>query len=60
MNANAKATFNALSEEALRIIDDAKRALEAGQSTALARSELQELSRKLAELEDEFEGYCRW
>jgi hypothetical protein len=49
-----------LREKVADIIEDAIRALEAGQSTALARSQLREVSRKLSELEFEYKGGCYW
>lgn len=49
-----------LKEEVTEIIDCAIRALEAGQSTVLARSQLREVGRKLTELEFEFKGGCNW
>jgi len=49
-----------LEREATRIISEAIRALEKGQSTAYARSQLRELSRRLTELEFEYRGGCSW
>ena len=49
-----------LKSEVVEIIDSAIRALEAGQSTALARNQLREVSRRLTELELEYRGGCSW
>ena len=46
--------------EVADIIEDAVKALKAGQSTAYARSRLKEINRRLQELEFEFKGGCVW
>lgn len=49
-----------LQDEVKEIIASALRALENGQSTRLARSQLKEVGRKLKSLEFEFRGGCEW
>lgn len=49
-----------LAEEVTNIVVGAVEALEEGQSTALARSRLKEVSRKLTQLEFEYRGGCSW
>jgi len=49
-----------LKEECADIIESAFRALEAGQSTALAQQQLREVSKRLTDLEFEYKGGCSW
>ena len=50
----------ALVQEVTEIIVAAIQALEKGQSTAYARTQLKEVARRLQELEFEFRGGCSW
>lgn len=49
-----------LTQEVTEIVSCAIQALEKGQSTAYARSQLREVVRKLLELEFEYRGGCSW
>jgi len=49
-----------LQDECADIIESAFRALEAGQSTVLARAQLREISERLTKLELEYRGGCCW
>jgi hypothetical protein len=60
MQQSEKPIAKELKEEVTEIINGAIRALEAGHSTTLARSQLKEVSRRLLELEFEFKGGCNW
>lgn len=60
MNVHTKQIFIALSTEVLEIIDGAMRALESGQTTELARSQLKEVCKRLQAIELEYRGSCSW
>lgn len=49
-----------LKQEVSEIITDAIRALEKGQSTTYARTRLQDIERRLIQLEFEYKGGCLW
>jgi hypothetical protein len=49
-----------LTQEVTEIVWNAVQALEAGQSTALARLQLKEVCRRLSALEWEYRGGCNW